>query len=109
MGAASRDGFSTLVDYSAPVFWFFMSMSAAATIILRLKYPSAERPFRTPWFPLLPLLFLASALFVLWSSANYVLFQVGFQRAGVFAAAAVLILGAVLLAVLKPARGDPSR
>jgi basic amino acid/polyamine antiporter, APA family len=107
MGAASRDGFSTLVDYSAPVFWFFMCLSAIATIILRLRYPSVERPFRAPLFPLMPLLFLASALFVLWSSTNYVLFQVGFQRVGVFAAVTVLLLGVALLVVLRPGRVQP--
>jgi amino acid transporter len=96
MGAASRDGFSTLVDYSSPVFWLFMCLSAAAVIVLRFKYPQAERPYRAPLYPLTPLLFLASALFVLWSSTNYVLFQVGFQRIGVFAAAAVLIGGMAL-------------
>jgi basic amino acid/polyamine antiporter, APA family len=107
MGAASRDGFSTLVDYSAPVFWFFMTLSAAAVIVLRLKYPDAERPYRAPLYPLTPLLFLASALFVLWSSANYVLFQVGFQRIGVIAGFGVLVMGLVLLLVLRPAR-DPA-
>jgi amino acid transporter len=96
MGAASRDGFSTLVDYSSPVFWLFMCLSAVAVIVLRFKYPQAERPYRAPLYPVTPLLFLASALFVLWSSTNYVLFQVGFQRIGVFAAAAVLIGGVAL-------------
>jgi amino acid transporter len=104
MGAASRDGFSTLVDYSAPVFWFFMALSAVAVIVLRFKYPAVERPYRAPLYPLTPILFLASALFVLWSSTNYVLFQVGFQRVGVFAAAAVLVLGVVLMLTLKPAQ-----
>lgn len=104
MGAASRDGFSTLVDYSAPVFWFFMALSAVAVIVLRAKYPKVERPFRAPLHPLLPLLFLASALFVLWSSTNYVLFQVGFQRAGALAGLAVLALGVALMLILKPAR-----
>lgn len=104
MGAASRDGFSTLVDYSAPVFWFFMGLSAVAVIVLRVKFPAVERPFRAPLHPLLPLLFLASALFVLWSSTNYVLFQVGFQRAGAFAGLAVLALGVALMLILKPAR-----
>lgn len=106
MGAASRDGFSTLVDYSAPVFWLFMALSAIAVIVLRIKYPAVERPYRAPLYPLTPLLFLASALFVLWSSTNYVLFQVGFQRIGVLAGVGVLVMGLVLLLVLRPAR-DP--
>ena len=102
MGAASRDGFSTLVDYSAPVFWLFMCLSAVAVIVLRVKYPMVERPYRAPLFPLMPLLFLASALFVLWSSTNYVLFQVEYHRIGVFAGAAVLAAGVAGAAFLKP-------
>jgi amino acid transporter len=108
MGAASRDGFSTLVDYSAPVFWFFMALSAVAVIVLRVRFPNVERPYRAPLFPVLPLLFLAFALFVLWSSANYVLFQVGFQRVGAIVGVGVLILGVVLMVLLKPARSGPT-
>jgi basic amino acid/polyamine antiporter, APA family len=104
MGAASRDGFSTLVDYSAPVFWFFMALSAVAVLILRSKYPAVERPYRAPLYPLTPLLFLASALFMLWSSANYAIYVVGPQRVGVIAGIAVLVLGVVLMLILKPAQ-----
>jgi amino acid transporter len=104
MGAASRDGFSTLMDYSTPVFWLFMSLSAIAVIVLRIKYPHVERPYRAPLYPLAPVLFLASALLVFWSSTNYALFAVKVERAAIYAGLFVLALGVVLAFLLEPAK-----
>jgi amino acid transporter len=83
-------GFATLVDYTAPVFWLFMALSALATILLRRKRPAEDRPFRTPLYPLLPLAFAAASVAMVWSSMAYVgagaLFGVGVLAVGAFAA-----------------------
>ncbi len=86
LGTATRQGFATLVDYTAPVYWLFMALSGIALIILRRRQPDVARPFRAPFYPALPLLFTASSLFVLWSSLAYV-------RVGAVAGLAVLALG----------------
>ena len=86
LGTATRQGFATLVDYTAPVYWLFMALSGLALIILRRRQPDVARPFRAPLYPALPLLFTASSLFVLWSSLAYV-------RVGAVAGLAVLALG----------------
>ena len=52
-GDLTRGGFSTMVDYLSPVYWFFLMLSGAAVIVLRKKFPDAPRPFRVPLFPLL--------------------------------------------------------
>ena len=99
LGTATRQGFATLVDYTAPVYWLFMALSGVALLILRRTHPHTPRPFRTPLYPLLPLLFTASSLFVLWSSLAYV-------RVGAVVGLAVLGFGLVVAAWLG--RADSS-
>jgi len=89
-GTYTRDGFVTMIDYSSPVFWLFLSLSGFAVILLRRRRPDLPRPFRVPLFPWLPLLFCASCLFVLWSSLAYV-------KLGALAGVAMLALGGVVL------------
>lgn len=92
-GAATRGGFATMVDYLSPVYWFFLSLSGAALIVLRRREPAAPRPFRVPLYPLLPLLFVACCLYLLWASLVYV-------KAGALVGVAVLGLGGLLLVPL---------
>jgi APA family basic amino acid/polyamine antiporter len=45
--------------------WIFYGLAVAGVIVLRIRLPHLARPFRTPVFPLTPLLFvLASAVVV---------------------------------------------
>ncbi|MBD0269748.1 MAG: amino acid permease, partial [Cyanobacteria bacterium Co-bin8] len=57
LGTFTRQGFETMVDYTAPVFWFFFLLSTASLIILRLRDPNRLRPFQVPFYPAVPLLF----------------------------------------------------
>ena len=99
-GASLRSGFQTMVDYTAPVFWLFFFLCTIALIVLRHKEPAAPRPFRVPLYPLLPLLFAAVCLYMLWSSVVYV-------KAGALAGVGVLAVGALLLLWLE-GRGGPA-
>jgi amino acid transporter len=72
----------------------FLTMSGGALLVLRRRYPDAERPFRVPLYPYVPLVFIASSVYVFWSSVAYV-------RTGAVFGVAVLAAGAVLLAVLR--------
>lgn len=107
LGAWTRDGFSTLVDYTAPAFWLFLTLSALAVIILRVRRPDAERPFRVPFYPALPLIFAASNALVLWSSLTY-LASLSERRIGAFVGLGVLAIGVGLYALsqLKPSRAN---
>lgn len=89
-GTLTRGGFSTMVDYLSPVYWFFLMLSAVAVIVLRRRFPDAPRPFVVPWYPLLPLLFAASCGYLFYSSLAYV-------KSGAIAGVAVIVLGAALL------------
>ncbi len=107
-GAAAYDGFQALVDYTAPVFWLFMGLSGVSVVVLRYRFPDAPRPFRTPLYPLLPLVFAATAGFMMWSSLDYVSATYGrigaLMGLGVLAAGAVVLLGVRLFSGLDRGR-----
>ncbi len=71
IGTLTRRGFATMVEYTAPVFWFFFFMVGLSVIVLRIKDPKVSRPFPTPLYPLLPLAFCASCLYMLRASIAY--------------------------------------
>ncbi len=70
-GAASRNGFQAMVDYSAPVFWAFLLLVGGALPILRWREPGRKLPFRVPLYPATPLLFCAGCLYMLHASVAY--------------------------------------
>lgn len=93
-GTYTRGGFETMVDYLSPVYWLFLTLSAVAVIVLRRRFPQVARPFRVPWYPLLPLLFAVSSAYVLYSSLIFV-------KTGALVGVAVLLVGALLLVPLQ--------
>jgi hypothetical protein len=40
--------------------------------VLRMQYPLQTRVFRTPLYPLTPVLFVLASIFMVWSSVSYV-------------------------------------
>ncbi|HYD72739.1 MAG TPA: amino acid permease, partial [Candidatus Binatia bacterium] len=102
---AFYEGFATLVNYTAPVYWLFLAMSGVAVIVLRTRQPNAERAFKVPFYPALPILFALSSAAMLWSALSYVTAESG---AGALVSIAVLGSGVIALAVvalIKPAHG----
>lgn len=71
LGTLTRKGFETMVDYTAPVFWFFFLLSGISLLILRQREPDILRPFCVPFYPLTPLLFCAVCGYLLYSSIVY--------------------------------------
>lgn len=57
--------FDQLTDYVVFASWIFYTLATAALFVLRRKLPDAERPFRTPLFPILPLIFIACSSLLL--------------------------------------------
>src|SRR5262249_539034 len=51
-GVFTRQGFQTMVDFTAPVFWFFFLLTGIAFFVLRRKDQTTSRPFRVPLYPL---------------------------------------------------------
>ncbi|MEA5581381.1 amino acid permease [Nodularia harveyana UHCC-0300] len=71
LGTITRGGFETMVDYTAPVFWLFFLLSGVSLFVLRIREPEISRPFRVPFYPLLPLLFCGFCAYLLYSSLVY--------------------------------------
>jgi APA family basic amino acid/polyamine antiporter len=71
LGSFNRNGFQTMVDYTAPVFWFFMLLVALALFVLRWREPEQPRPYRVPLYPLTPILFVLTCTYMLHSSIAY--------------------------------------
>jgi amino acid transporter len=71
LGAIETNGFKTMVEFTAPVFWFFFLLTGVAVFVLRFKYPHVARPFKVPLYPILPLAFIATCAYLLYSSITY--------------------------------------
>jgi len=57
--------FDTLTDTLIFVSWFFYAANAWAVVVLRRREPDALRPFKVPWYPLVPVLFVGFGLIYL--------------------------------------------
>ena len=57
--------FEALLVYSGFVLVFFSSLAVASVIILRWKRPQLPRPFRVPFYPWTPLLFVGFSAWIL--------------------------------------------
>ncbi len=93
-GLFSRSGFETMIDYTAPVFWFFLLLVGISLFVLRKKEPHVERPFKVPFYPVLPLIFCLSSSYLLYSSLVY-------TGWGAMVGIGVLLVGVIFL-FLKP-------
>jgi len=89
-GTLTRKGFETMVDYTAPVFWFFFLLSGVSLLVLRVREPHVLRPFRVPFYPLTPILFCLISGYLLYSSLAY-------TGVGAIAGVAVVLAGVPLL------------
>jgi amino acid transporter len=67
----SRDGFDTLVKYTAAVFWFCFLLTGLALFVLRWRDGARPRPYRVVGYPLTPLVFCASSAYMLHGSLSY--------------------------------------
>jgi len=98
LGLFTRSGFETIIEYTAPVFWFFFLLVGIALFILRKKEPDAHRPFRVPLYPVIPIIFCLTSAYLLYSSLMY-------TGIGALVGLVVLFIGVLLLALLKKIEG----
>ena len=98
-GVVTRRGFETIVEYTAPVYWFFILLTGISLFVLRRKESGIARPFRVPLYPVTPILFCLASDYLLYSSLAY-------TRIGALAGVAVLTVGAVLLLFVHPSTSD---
>lgn len=95
MGGATRRGFETMVEYTAPVFWSFFFLTGLSLFVLRRREAAMVRPFRVPLYPLTPLVFCATCAYLFYASLAYT----GF---GALVGLMVVGSGMVVLLVASP-------
>ncbi|OKH41030.1 amino acid permease [[Phormidium ambiguum] IAM M-71] len=90
LGTLTRKGFQTMVDYTAPVFWFFFLLTTFSLFILRWREPQTLRPFQVPFYPITPIIFCLICGYLLYSSLAY-------TGVGSLVGVAMVIVGAPIL------------
>jgi amino acid transporter len=71
LGAVTRDGFKAMVDYTAPVFWGFMLLIGIAVFVLRWREPDRILPYKVPLYPITPIIFCLTCLYMFAASVAY--------------------------------------
>ncbi|MEW5864309.1 MAG: APC family permease [Pseudomonadota bacterium] len=74
-GAFTPDGFSAMVAYTSPVFWTFFLLTGLTLFVFRAREARGDLEYaqtRVPLYPLVPVVFTAACLYMLWSSVDYV-------------------------------------
>jgi basic amino acid/polyamine antiporter, APA family len=96
LGALTRQGFATMVEYTAPVFWLFFLLTGVSLFVLRWRAPHMPRPFRVPLYPFTPLVFCLMCAYLLYASLRH-------TGIGATVGLGVLLVGVVVLVVSRPA------
>jgi len=73
VAAYNQSGVKFMVDFTAPVFWFFFLLTGVALFVLRFKEPRITRPFSVPMYPILPIVFVGTCAFLLYRSLLFTL------------------------------------
>ncbi|MDO6391033.1 amino acid permease [Pontibacter sp. BT731] len=93
----TRNGFETMVEYTAPVFWFFLLLVGIALFVLRRKEPERPRPFKVPLYPITPLIFCFTSAYLFYSSLMY-------TGMGALVGIGVLVVGVLVLLAIPRIR-----
>ena len=70
-GWGGAGGFEHLVIFTTPVFWIFFFLVGLSLFVLRWREPNVARPYRVPLYPLVPILFCLSSLFMVYASIRW--------------------------------------
>ncbi len=71
IGAFTQEAVSTMVDYTAPVFWFFILLTTASLFVFRNRNEVSADSFKVPLYPFTPILFILVCLYLLYSSVVF--------------------------------------
>jgi APA family basic amino acid/polyamine antiporter len=71
--AFALDGFKVMVAYTTPVFWTFFLLTGITLFVFRSRDRNGEGPsFRVPGYPVVPIAFCGSCVYMLYSSIEFV-------------------------------------
>ncbi len=92
-------GFQRLIDFTTPVFWFFLLLSGLSLFVLRRREAERTRPFRVPLYPLVPAVFCGGAVLIVYSSLRH---AVEVRSSAALWGALLMAPGVLLALVSKP-------
>jgi amino acid transporter len=101
-GMLQHDGFEAMVEFTAPVFWAFFFLVGVSLFVLRARHAGAERPFRVPLYPFIPLVFCATCAYLFYSSVMYAASQ-----KAVHVSLWVMVAGVIALLLTGSRRRSP--
>jgi len=64
-------GFASMVIFTTPVFWMFFLLAGTSLFVLRYREPDTPRPYRVPWYPVIPVIFCLSCSYMIYASLTY--------------------------------------
>lgn len=94
--------FIDTILYTAPVVWVFFLATAFSVFILRHKEPQILRPYKVRGYPIVPMVFSACCIFMLYSSASYALTN---TPIGLMILLGVLLLGMIIYGLSNRKKG----
>jgi amino acid transporter len=97
----TKNGFNAIVYFETPIFWIFFCLAAIALIVLRYRHPELERPFRVPFYPVLPLVFCLSSFFMVHASIAWAIDNRSYE--------ALWAIGLILLGIAASFFSKPQR
>jgi len=75
-----ESGFELLVLFVSPFMWIFLALIGASLFMARRKGLGNEQTFRTPLYPVLPLIFIGSSMFMVYRSLSWLEVQIETQN-----------------------------
>jgi basic amino acid/polyamine antiporter, APA family len=96
LGSLYADGFEAMVEFTAPVFWGFLFLVGLGLMRLRRVDPDMPRPYKVPFYPVLPIIFCLTCGYLTYSSIVY-----AHSQGAVHISLLVMVVGAVALMMLN--------
>ncbi len=96
LGSMYADGFEAMVEFTAPVFWGFLFLVGLGLMRLRRVDPDMPRPYKVPFYPVLPIIFCLMCGYLTYSSIVY-----AHSQGAVHISLLVMVVGVVALMILN--------
>lgn len=74
MQAGGEEGFLRLLAFTSPVFWSFAILVSLSVFVLRYRQPTLSRPHKVVLYPITPIIFCLSCIFMLHAAITYAQF-----------------------------------
>jgi len=96
-----ESGFSKMIIFTTPPFWFFLTMVGLSVAELRWRDRDLARPYRVLWYPLPPIILCLFSMYMVYSSLKYAITNESWEAIW---SVAILGLGVAMSFFDPPAR-----